>query len=152
MILTIGSAQFGFAYGFKNKKISKKSLRKISKTLKINNLRYFDTATSYGNSEKVIGDLKIKNKKIITKIKLPKKKLNIKKWYNKEIFNSLKNLKVKKLYGLLFHDTSDFMNNKSEFLKLIDETKKNKLVSNIGISVSPSPPCVLSGSFNFVRS
>jgi aryl-alcohol dehydrogenase-like predicted oxidoreductase len=135
MILTIGSAQFGLKYGFKNKKIKKKDLKKILKTLQANKLKYFDTATNYDDSEKIIGNLKIHNKKIITKIKLPKKKLNIEKWYKQQISNSLKNLKVKKLYGLMFHDTSDFINNKSKFLKLMLESKKNKFVSNIGISV-----------------
>lgn len=135
MILTIGTAQFGLKYGLKNKKIKKKDLKKILKTLQINKLKYFDTAINYGDSEKIIGNLKINNKKIITKIKLPKKKINIEKWYNQQISNSLKNLKVNKLYGLMFHDTSDFINNKRKFLKLIFESKKNKLVSNIGISV-----------------
>ena len=135
MILTIGSAQFGSKYGFKNKKIKKKDLKNILKTLQAYKLKYFDTATNYGNSEKIIGNFKINNKKIITKIKLPKKKINIEKWYNQQISISLKNLKVNKLYGLLFHDTSDFINNKSKFLKLMIESKKNKLVSNIGISV-----------------
>lgn len=135
MILTIGTAQFGLKYGFKNKKIKKKDLKKILKTLQTNKLKYFDTAINYADSEKIIGNLKINNKKIITKIKLPKKKINIEKWYNQQISNSLKNLKVNKLYGLMFHDTSDFINNKRKFLKLIFESKKNKLVSNIGISV-----------------
>ena len=103
--------------------------------MQANKLKYFDTATNYDDSEKIIGNLKIHNKKIITKIKLPKKKLNIEKWYKQQISNSLKNLKVKKLYGLMFHDTSDFINNKSKFLKLMLESKKNKFVSNIGISV-----------------
>ena len=75
MILTIGSAQFGLHYGFKNKKIKKKDLKKILKTLQANKLKYFDTATNYNDSEKIIGNLKIHNKKIITKIKLPKKKI-----------------------------------------------------------------------------
>ena len=124
MILTIGTAQFGLKYGLKNKKIKKKDLKKILKTLQINKLKYFDTAINYGDSEKIIGNLKINNKKIITKIKLPKKKINIEKWYNQQISNSLKNLKVNKLYGLMFHDTSDFINNKRKFLKLIFESKK----------------------------
>ena len=124
MNLTIGCAQFGFKYGFKKNKITKRDLKKISETLKKNNLRFFDTATSYGNSEKVIGNFDIKKKKIITKIILPKKKVNLKSWYKNMILNSLKNLKVNRLYGLLFHKTSDIIDNKEIFLNLIYESKK----------------------------
>ena len=129
MNLTIGCAQFGFKYGFKKNKITKRDLKKISETLKKNNLRFFDTATSYGNSEKVIGNFDIKNKKIITKIILPKKKVNL-GWYKNMILNSLKNLKVNRLYGLLFHKTSDIIDNKEIFLINI-QTKKKNLVTNI---------------------
>ena len=124
MNLTIGCAQFGFKYGFKKNKITKTDLKKIRETLKKNNLRFFDTAITYGNSEKVIGNFDTKNKKIITKIILPKKKVNLEHWYKNIISNSLNNLKVKKLYGLLFHKTSDIIDNKDIFLNLIYESKK----------------------------
>ena len=135
MNLTIGCAQFGFKYGFKKNKITKTDLKKIRETLKKNNLRFFDTAITYGDSERVIGNFDIKNKKIITKIILPKKKINLERWYKNIISNSLNNLKVKRLYGLMFHKTSDIIDNKDIFLNLIYESKKKNLVSNIGISV-----------------
>ncbi|AFS47876.1 aldo/keto reductase family protein [alpha proteobacterium HIMB5] len=76
------------------------------------------------------------NKKIITKIKLPvKKEKNLKLWLNKMLTKSLKDLKIKKLYGLLVHDTSDILNKKNRFLEYILELKKKKLVSKVGISV-----------------
>lgn len=135
MNLTIGCAQFGYEYGFKKKKIAKTDLKKINETLKKNKLRYFDTATSYGDSEKIIGNFDNKDKKIITKIILPQKKVNLKKWYKNTILNSMKKLKVKKLYGLLFHKTSDLIDNKDIFLDLLHDSKKRKLISNIGVSV-----------------
>ena len=73
MKFILGSAQIGFKYGLKKKKITKNELKNINKILKKNYLNFFDTAINYDDSQKRIGQLKIK-KKIISKIKLPTKK------------------------------------------------------------------------------
>jgi aryl-alcohol dehydrogenase-like predicted oxidoreductase len=135
MKIIFGSAQLGFKYGLKKKKINNKELSKIYKILKPNALSFFDTAINYGNSQKRIGDLRL-NKKVITKIKLPnRKEKNIKLWFNKMLIKSLKDLKIKKLHGLLIHDTSDILKKKNQLLDDILELKKKKLVSKVGISV-----------------
>ncbi len=135
MKIIFGSAQLGFKYGLKKKKINNKELSKIYKILKPNALSFFDTAINYGNSQKRIGDLKL-NKKIITKVKLPiRKEKNIKQWFNKILIKSLKDLKIKKLHGLLIHDTSDILKKKNQLLDDILELKKKKLISKVGISV-----------------
>ena len=135
MFLTIGSVQFGLKYGFSKKKISSLQIKEIFKIISKNKIKHFDTSFNYGNSEKVIGNFKFE-KKIITKISLPKKKVNnIEEWYNYSLNRSLKNLKVKKLYGLLIHNTSDIYNYKKKLLSLIKESKKKKIVEKIGISV-----------------
>ena len=135
MKLLIGTAKFGFKYGLNKRKINELEIKNIKKVLKKNSLNNFDTAMNYGKSEKIIGNLKI-GKKIITKIKLPKEKpKNLKKWFDKKLENSLKNLKVKSLYGLLVHDTSDLTIQNKEFLNILLNYKKRKLISKIGISV-----------------
>lgn len=135
MKFILGSAQIGFKYGLKKKKITKNELKNINKILKKNYLNFFDTAINYDDSQKRIGQLKIK-KKIISKIKLPtKKKINLKYWFIKMLSKTLKDLKVKKLYGLLVHDTSDILKNNKEFLNIILKSKKIGLVSKVGISV-----------------
>ena len=80
MKLVIGSAQLGMNYGlFNKKKISAKEFKKIEKLVLKSKINFIDTATSYGDSEKIIGTSKLKNLHIITKIKLPKKKnINVK--------------------------------------------------------------------------
>ena len=95
MKLIIGTAQFGFKYGLNKTKIKKLEIKNIEKILKKNSLKKFDTAMNYGESEKIIGNLKIK-KNVITKIKLPKKKpKDLKKWFEEKLNKSLKKLKVK---------------------------------------------------------
>jgi hypothetical protein len=62
-------------------------------------------------------------------------KKNIKNWYKNTLNKSLKKLKVQKLYGLLIHDTSNILQKDKELLNLVLDSKKNNIVSKIGISV-----------------
>ena len=70
--LCIGSVQFGKDYGVTNNKgkINSLDVSKILRKMIENNIKYIDTAQSYGDSEKVLGNIILnKNKyKIITKI------------------------------------------------------------------------------------
>ena len=135
MELFIGTAQFGFKYGFNKIKIKKLEIKNIEKILKRNSLKNFDTAMNYGESEKIIGNLKIK-RRVITKVKLPKKKpKDLKKWFEKKLNKSLKKLKVKSLHGLLIHDTADISGKNKEFLNILLDCQKKKLISKLGISV-----------------
>lgn len=136
--LIIGSAQIGMRYGHNKKKITKKELLLIHKTLLKFKIRSFDTAPSYGNSEKIIGNLKMK-KKIYSKILLPKIRIdNFDKYLDVKFNNSLKNLKVKKIEGLFVHNTADIIGKdkkKIQFLKFIKKLKKRKKVSKLGVSI-----------------
>ena len=137
MKLILGTAQFGFKYGLNKKKIGIVETKKILKIIKKNNLTYFDTAIDYGTSQSTIGNFDIK-KNIITKIVLPKKNIkNIKDWFYKEINLSLKKLKVKRIYGLLIHNSSVFTKskNKYKFIKLLQDAKNKNIISYYGISV-----------------
>lgn len=135
MKLIIGTAQFGLKYGVNKKKIKKLEINNIKQVLKKNSLKNFDTAMSYGDSEKIIGNFNIK-KKVITKIKLPQKKpKDLKKWLTKKLNNTFKNLKTKHLYGLLIHDTSDLTFENKEFLNILLDFQKRNFIAKIGISV-----------------
>ena len=135
MKLIIGTAQFGFKYGLNKTKIKKLEIKNIEKILKKKSLKKFDTAINYGESEKIIGNFNIK-KKVITKIKLPiKKPKDLKKWFDKKLNKSLKKLKVKSLYGLLIHDTADILGKNKEFLNILLDCQKKRLISKLGISV-----------------
>jgi len=143
MRLVIGGAQLGMSYGiFNDKKINKKEIVKIEKIIKKYNVKYIDTASSYGVSEKIIGNNKLNKLNIITKIKLPVaiQKRDIKKFVNKKIKSSLIKLKVQNIFGLLVHDYRDLIGNKGIFfLSCLKELKKKKIVSSIGLSIySPS--------------
>jgi aryl-alcohol dehydrogenase-like predicted oxidoreductase len=138
MKLVIGSVQLGMNYGlYNNKKISAKEFKKIEKLVLKSKINFIDTATSYGESEKIIGNSKLKNLHIITKIKLPKKKnINVKIWLLKEISKSLSKLKIKKIYGVLIHNYKDLLGKYGKnYLLALQELQRKKIVKKIGISV-----------------
>ena len=104
--IIIGSANFGDKYGINNKRISILNLKKIFKYLKKYRFNTIDTANSYKNSEKIIGDLIKKNKsdwKIISKVKKNGNNLE------KKFLDTEKKLKVRPNI-LLAHNYKDFLN------------------------------------------
>jgi aryl-alcohol dehydrogenase-like predicted oxidoreductase len=138
MKLVIGSAQLGMNYGlFNNKKINRKEFKKIEKLVLISKINFIDTATSYGNSENIIGNSMLKKLHIITKIKLPRKKnIHIRNWVSEEISRSLIKLKINKIYGVLIHDYKDLLGkNGKNYLLSLQELKRKKIIKKIGISV-----------------
>jgi aryl-alcohol dehydrogenase-like predicted oxidoreductase len=138
MKLVIGSAQFGMNYGlFNNKKISGKEFKKIEKLVLRSKINFIDTATSYSNSENIIGNSRLKKLHIITKIKLPSKKnIHIRNWVSKELSKSLIKLKINKIYGVLIHNFKDLLGkNGKSYLLCLQELKRKKIIKKIGISI-----------------
>jgi aryl-alcohol dehydrogenase-like predicted oxidoreductase len=138
MKLVLGSAQIGMNYGlFNKKKISNKEFSKIEKLVLKSKINFIDTARSYGDSERIIGNSKLKNLNIITKIKLPdKKNIDIKNWILKEISKSLIKLKVDKIYGVLVHDYKDLLGKYGRnYLLSLQELKRKNVIKKIGISI-----------------
>ncbi len=130
--IILGSAQFGFGYGITNKsRISKINIHKIMKLIKNTNIKFIDTAQAYGSSEKILGNYKSDNLKIVTKIKIERGFDLIKK-----VKLSLKRLKVNKIYALIIHNPN-FLNSKNlvNLKKQIDILKQNKIIQKFGISV-----------------
>ena len=96
--LCLGTVQFGLNYGISNKggKIKFKEAKKIFNLVKKSNIELIDTAISYGESEKIIGDVGITNFKFVSK--LPDFPKLINGWLKKR-------LRINFLYGLLIHKT-----------------------------------------------
>ena len=136
MKFAIGTSQFLKKYGLLKKSTTRKDLIKIIKIYS-NKIDLIDTAPSYRNAEKTIGLYKNKKTKIMSKInkilsKNPNKQaLEI----NENINNTLNKLKLKKIFGLLFHHVDDVNLIKNKIIKnKLDLLKKNNLVKKIGFS------------------
>ena len=144
MKICIGTAQLGMKYGLASN-FSKMEFNEFSKIISAaykEKIKFIDTACNYGNSEKLIGK-KIINKKYKDSFKVITKIDNLRsvssnliyKHIENKILNSLKNLKVKKLYAILLHDIRDMESKKiDEIFKSLEKIKKKGLVKKIGFS------------------
>lgn len=137
MKLVLGSVQFGKNYGLVNgKKIPQIDIKKISNLVVRSKIDFIDTSINYGDSEKIIGNSVLNQLNIITKIKLPKKSINIDNWVKKKINSSLTNLKISNVYGVLIHDYKDLLGQRGKkYLKILYSLKKKKIINKIGISI-----------------
>jgi aryl-alcohol dehydrogenase-like predicted oxidoreductase len=133
----IGGAQLSQNYGAFNKdySIGSQELRKILNYSTKNEIFFIDIANSYKNCIKKLSKNNLKKFKIILKIRIKKKKNYLTK-LKKIINNTLKQLKINKLYSIMLHNEFDFkyLKNKKVSNYLIELKKKN-IIKKIGISI-----------------
>ena len=116
--LCLGTVQLGQYYGINNalgrKPDLKESFRLLEKAINLG-INFFDTASVYGDSEKILGDFGINrfNVKIISKLR--------------------PNLPSDSNFVYLFHDAEDFY--KPELLRGLKLVKEKGLSKNIGVSI-----------------
>ena len=109
--ISLGTAQFGINYGINKKKINFKEIKKISDYSNKIKIKKIDTAIAYGKSEKILGSFSLKNWRITTKIPAYRSSYGDPvKWVKDQINSSLNSLRVKRLHGVLFHNTNDLFN------------------------------------------
>ena len=142
MKVGLGTAQFGFNYGISNAygQTDCSEIARILKIAKSNDIRIIDTASSYGDSEEVLGRLISDDYQfdITTKIQLKNCYRNSGSIRN--LFSdSLKKLNTNSLYGLLIHDPDELLNEYGKTAwKHFENLKQESLVQKIGVSVYSS--------------
>lgn len=139
--LMLGTAQFGVDYGIANQtgKPSQDQVNEIISFAWKNGVDCLDTASSYGESETVVGNalekLHLRHRmKIVSKVAHFSKELStaeIKEHIHKSISGSLERLKVDYLDVFLFHHEKYFY-----AIELLNELKQQGVVKSIGISFS----------------
>ncbi len=141
--ICIGTAQFGMKYGITNQYgvLEKASISSILRLAQKNNIRFLDTASAYGDSEKLIGEVidGEHNFEIITKIpKVPGPPVTDKSidFITTAFENSLSLLSQSNLYGLLIHHGKDvLMPGGGKILRVLQSFKNSGSVRKIGVSV-----------------
>ncbi|MBS83169.1 MAG: hypothetical protein CMD65_03445 [Gammaproteobacteria bacterium] len=125
-------------YGIANKsgQLNQHEIDRIVSFSTKNDILYFDTAQSYGNSEIVLGNAIKKlndksNLKVISKV-VPNINYNLKKVIS-SIDESLKKLKINSLYALLAHRINDLTH--PSFSKAINYLKEEQKIYKSGVSV-----------------
>ena len=150
MKIALGTAQFGLDYGISNNsgKVPIGEVKDILDFAISNDINTLDTATVYGDSEKVLGEVGVGDFNIITKtIPLKGNSNNVVDAF----YQSLNNLKRSEINSLLIHDINDVQSSDFEVLfdKLI-KLKEEGLIKKIGFSTyTPSQVDFLLTNFDF---
>lgn len=134
MEICLGTVQFGLEYGVTNKN-GRPSEEEISTLLQLaysHNIRVLDTAVSYGESERVLGDTRKDPFLVVTKLPPGITADNV----DTVIFNSLKKLKLDTLHTVLFHDPHDLLKSDSDLIwNALINLKKLGYIHHVGVSV-----------------
>lgn len=143
MKLAIGTAQFGMVYGISNKygQTPQREVANILATAQKSGIELLDTATGYGQSEKILGKALLKSHtfKIVTKtphLKSPVIGISEVKYVKTAFEKSLCNLCQDTIYGLLVHNADDLLVKGGTLL--FDELRRLKnegFIQKIGVSV-----------------
>ena len=148
--LALGTVQFGLDYGITNQngQVTIKEVKGILDFSKENGIDVLDTASGYGNSEKVLGEVGVDNYQIITKT------ISLKNGVDKVIdgfYQSLNDLSQKQVEGLLIHNIQDIENKQfSALFDKLNELKQQGLIKKIGFSTyTPEQVNFLLENFDF---
>ncbi|MFA5645458.1 MAG: aldo/keto reductase [Candidatus Ratteibacteria bacterium] len=138
--LTLGTAQLGMPYGIANQtgKPSYTAARQIIEEAYSQGITTFDTAANYEESEKRVGTaLKelgiLSTTTVITKLSLPEElpREKARKYIEKSLCKSLKNLGLDQIPILLFHNEKNRI-----FFDILAEMKEKKYIAHAGISLT----------------
>ena len=138
--ISIGTAQFGLDYGISNQrgKVPFSDAENIIELAYSRGIDKLDTASAYGKSEKVLGEIGVKNFKITSKIPtIPSDAENINDFLVRTTESSLVDLKIDKFNCILVHDCYQFFQKKyhDEYIKALVDLKSSNLTTKIGLSV-----------------
>lgn len=136
MKFAIGTAQFIKKYGILKKKIKIKEIKIILGSFN-KKIDLIDTAPSYNNAEKIIGQNKNYRLKIATKLDYINSNSEniIKKKITSGLLSSLRKLKSQSIFCLYLHDERDIKIFKRKNIKLFFDNLKKKQIKNVGITI-----------------
>lgn len=134
--ICLGTVQLGQHYGINNALGRKPHLEESFRLLNAaidRGIRYFDTASVYGDAESILGSFGINrfDVRIISKLRseLPSDSSVV----ISELRQSIERLGVKSLHGYLLHSAEDFY--RPEILRGLKSAKELGLTQNIGVSI-----------------
>lgn len=135
--LILGTANFCNLYGVTNmnKIPSFLEISELLVTAQVNKINWFDSAPTYGEAEKIIGQYH----KNPSQIKLITKISNVSYLNEKEIIFSLEKTiresKVKNIWALLLHNCEELNgSSQKKVVSVLSKIKKSGLVEKIGVS------------------
>ncbi len=156
MKIGLGAVQFGVDYGVSNThgKTTKHEVSQILQFAYENGISVIDTATSYGSSENILGEVVTNDDwRFVTKTPhfsdnyLNSTHVNqLKESFNQSLFN----LRKKNIYGLLLHSCDDLLKPGGELIfREMERLREIGMVKKIGVSAYSSKQiAAILGKFN----
>ena len=137
--LVIGTAQFGQNYGITNAlgKVPEAEIKSIFRNARSNGINTLDTASSYGDSELVLGKVGVSDFNVITKLpSFVGVSSGFHEYCQNAISSSLADLKQFCVDTVLLHRSEDLLGvHGNEIFRALKGLKDNGLVKKIGISI-----------------
>ncbi|MGX7668333.1 aldo/keto reductase [Flavobacterium pedocola] len=132
MKLTLGTVQFGIAYGISNVSgvPSDSGLEDILNTAGSLGVELLDTALAYGNSEERLGQFADDRFKVVTKFPAVRSGEEL----EKALSESLKKLQLESVYGYLAHN-ADVLLQQPDLWKILQAKKQEGKIAKIGYSL-----------------
>ena len=132
MKIGLGTVQWGLDYGIANSHgiPSDEVLNSIFDLANKAGINMFDTATQYGEAEKRVGQFSNLEHKIVTKIG----NFSTNKCLNQQLDNSFNHLQRQNIYGCLFHNVDELINNTDLWRELL-VYKEEERINKIGYSL-----------------
>jgi aryl-alcohol dehydrogenase-like predicted oxidoreductase len=148
--LALGTVQFGLDYGISNTsgQVPIEEARKILELAKEHDIDTLDTASGYGNSERVLGEIGINDFQIVTKTtSLQLGIANVLQSFHQ----SLADLNTANVDGLLIHNIDEIKDKQFDALyEELEKLKQDKIINKIGFSTyTPDQVDFLLDNFDF---
>ena len=134
--LCLGTVQFGMSYGITNKngRVNKVEINNILKLAYLNNVKFIDTAQSYGNAESLLG-LHCPSQYTPRYISKLSPLTSVNEWES-TFHKTLDNLNVNCLDSFLLHNTDFLFSPESgRITKWLFSLIERKLVKRVGVSI-----------------
>jgi aryl-alcohol dehydrogenase-like predicted oxidoreductase len=152
--LALGTAQLGLPYGVANRgaRVSSVEARRIVDRASAAGVTTLDTAMSYGDSEGRLGDIGVQRWRVVSKLPaVPDLGHRTSRWIRDRIRDSLQQLRIEKLYGLLLHKPGQLLEANGQLVyEALRDSQDEGLVHKIGISIyDPTELASLNGRYAF---
>ena len=137
--LALGTVQFGLNYGVSNRngKTPPEEALRMIELARVNGIDTLDTAISYGETERFLGEIGVKDFKIITKLPPYSPDYGpVEAWATKQVEGSLCRLRVDCIHGLLLHRSQDITESHGfELVRSLQKLKRAGLAEKVGVSI-----------------
>ncbi len=138
--LALGTVQFGMPYGVANQagQVRLDEAAAILERAWSVGIDTIDTAIAYGESEQRLGEIGVRQWRIISKLPpaLPEACENVAAWVQEAVLGSLERLRIPRLYGLLLHRSQQLLSPQGDALyRALIMLKNQGLVEKIGVSI-----------------